>query len=92
MVADLLEIPFLKFAMKPLKRGFIKAQKELDLPFENIAAIGDQIFTDVIGANRVKMFSILVKPLAEKDLWMTRFKRPIEELVVKSYLKKQVDK
>ena len=38
------------------------------------------------------MFSILVKPLAEKDLWMTRFKRPIEELVVKSYLKKQVDK
>ena len=78
--------------MKPLKRGFIKAQKELDLPFENIAAIGDQIFTDVIGANRVKMFSILVKPLAEKDLWMTRFKRPIEELVVKSYLKKQVDK
>lgn len=92
MVADLLEIPFLKFAMKPLKRGFLKAQKELDLPFENIAAIGDQIFTDVIGANRVKMHSILVKPLAEKDLWMTRFKRPIEELVVKSYLKKQVDK
>ena len=27
MVADLLEIPFLKFAMKPLKRGFIKGLK-----------------------------------------------------------------
>lgn len=92
MVADLLGIPYLKMALKPLKIGFKKAQKELDIPFENIAAVGDQIFTDVIGANRVKMFSILVKPLDKKDLWMTRFKRPIEELVIKSYLKKQVDK
>ena len=92
MVADLLEISYIKFAMKPLKRGFKMAQKELGIPFENIAAVGDQIFTDVIGSNRVKMFSILVKPLDKKDLWMTRFKRPIEELVIKSYLKKQVDK
>lgn len=64
------------------------AQKRLEIPNENIAAIGDQIFTDVIGANRSKMFSILVKPLAEKDLWMTRVKRPIENLVIKNYLKK----
>ena len=92
MVADLLGIEYIKFAMKPLKRGFKMAQKELGIPFENIAAVGDQIFTDVIGSNRVKMFSILVKPLDKKDLWMTRFKRPIEELVIKSYLKKQVDK
>ena len=88
MVADLLGIEYIKFAMKPLKRGFKMAQKQLDVPFENIAAVGDQIFTDVIGANSVKMYSILVKPLAEKDLWMTRFKRPIEELVIKKYLKK----
>lgn len=88
MVADLLDIEYIKFAMKPLKRGFKMAQKKLEIPSENIAAIGDQIFTDVIGANRCKMFSILVKPLAEKDLWMTRFKRPIENLVIKKYLKK----
>lgn len=88
MVADLLEIPFIRFAMKPLKRGFKKAQKELGVPYENIAAVGDQIFTDVMGANSAKMFSILVKPLDKKDIWITRFKRPIEELVIKSYLKK----
>ena len=87
MVADLLQIEYIKFAMKPLKRGFKMAQKKLEIPNENIAAIGDQIFTDVIGANRMKMFSILVKPLAEKDLWMTKVKRPIEELVIKNYLK-----
>ena len=88
MVADLLGIEYIKFAMKPLKRGFKMAQKRLEIPNENIAAIGDQIFTDVIGANRSKMFSILVKPLAEKDLWMTRVKRPIENLIIKKYLKK----
>ena len=60
----------------------------INIPNENIAVVGDQIFTDVIGANCSKMHSILVEPLAEKDLWMTRFKRPIEELVIKKYLKK----
>lgn len=88
MVADLLKIEYIKFAMKPLKRGFKIAQEKLDIPNENIAAVGDQIFTDVIGANRMNMFSILVKPLAEKDIWMTRIKRPLEELVIKKYLKK----
>lgn len=88
MVADLLKIDYIKFAMKPLKRGFKLAQKELEISNENIAVVGDQIFTDVIGANRMKMHSILVKPLAEKDLWMTRFKRPIENFVIKKYLEK----
>ncbi len=88
MVADLLKIDYIKFAMKPLKRGFKLAKKELQIAEENIAVVGDQIFTDVIGANRMKMHSILVKPLAEKDLWMTRFKRPLENFVIKKYLEK----
>lgn len=88
MVANFLEIPYIKFATKPLKRGFKKALKQIELPAENIAAIGDQIFTDVIGANRMKMVSILVEPLAEKDIWMTKVKRPIENFIIKKYLKK----
>jgi len=88
-VGETLDISFIYFATKPLKRGFKKAQKELGLDSENIAVVGDQIFTDVIGANRSKMFSILVNPIAKKDIWITRFKRPIEELIVKSYVKKQ---
>lgn len=88
-VANFLEIDYIKFATKPLKRGFKLAQKKLKVAPENIAVIGDQIFTDVIGANRSKMHSILVEPLAEKDLFLTRFKRPLENLVIKNYLKKQ---
>ena len=50
--------------------------------------MGDQIFTDVIGANRAKMFPILVKPINEKDIWITKFKRPIENKIIQRYLKK----
>ena len=34
--------------------------------------------TDVIGANRAKMYSILTKPIDKRDIFMTRIKRPIE--------------
>ena len=44
--------------------------------------------TDVIGANRCKMFSILVKPIKEKDIIITKVKRPIENLIIKKYLNK----
>ena len=57
------------------------------MPAENIAGVGDQILTDVIGANRSKMFSILVKPISKEDIFMTRIKRPIEEIIIKRYQK-----
>ena len=86
-ISNTLDVPYIFFAKKPFKSGFKKAQKLLDLNEENIAAVGDQIFTDVIGANRCKMFSILVKPIKEKDYFVTKVKRPIENLVIKKYLK-----
>ena len=88
-VAETIEIPYIFFGTKPLKRGFNRAQKELNIQKENIAVVGDQIFTDVIGANRLNMFSILVEPVAEKDIFITKIKRPIEEMIIKKYLKEQ---
>ena len=44
--------------------------------------------TDVIGANRCKMFSILVKPIKEKDIFITKIKRPIENIIIKKYKEK----
>lgn len=88
MVAQKLDIPYFYFGTKPLKRGFKKAIKLLEEKEENIAAVGDQIFTDVIGSNRCKMFSILVKPLGQKDILMTRIKRPLENYIIKTYQNK----
>ena len=87
-VAEVLDIPFFHFAKKPFKSGFLKAQKLMGLEAKNIAAIGDQLMTDVIGSNRCNMFSILVKPIAEKDIFITKIKRPIENKIMERYFRK----
>ena len=86
MIAEKLGIPYFYFAMKPFKRGFKKAKKLLQLESKNIAVVGDQILTDVWGANRCNMFSILVKPINEKDFWITKIKRPIESKILKNIM------
>ena len=86
-VAEKLDIPFIYFAKKPLKSGFKKAKKILQLESKQIAVVGDQIMTDVIGANRSKMFSVLVKPIEEKDYLITKIKRPFERAIINKYLK-----
>lgn len=87
-VAQKLNIPYIFFAKKPFKFGFKRAKQKLSLEYKNIAAVGDQIFTDIIGANRCDMFSILVEPIEEKDYLVTKIKRPLERLIIKKYLKR----
>ena len=86
-ISEVLEVPYFYFAKKPFKFGFKKAKTLLNLENKNIAVVGDQIFTDVLGANRCKMYSILVKPIAEKDIWITVFKRPLENKIIEKYKK-----
>lgn len=89
-VSQKLEIPYTFFAKKPLKSGLNKAKTIMKLENEEVAVVGDQIFTDILGANRCKMFSILVDPIKEKDLFITIIKRPIENLI-KRKIKKEGD-
>lgn len=89
-VAKKLEIPYKMFARKPSKKGFMKIQKELKLEPEKIGVVGDQIFTDVIGGNRCKMFTILVDPVTSKDYWYTAWKRPIENKIKKKIKNRKI--
>lgn len=84
-VANALEIPYMYFAKKPLKYGFLKVQKKLQEESEKIGVVGDQIFTDIIGGNRCHMFTILVDPINPKDFWYTAWKRPMENRIKKKY-------
>lgn len=86
-VANALDIPYRNLAKKPFKKGFLEVQKTLKEEPQNIAAVGDQIFTDVIGGNRCKMFTILVEPIQKKEYWYTRWKRPIENVIKNKYKK-----
>lgn len=87
-VAEKLNIDYIMFAKKPLKSGFKRALSKLELKPEDVAVVGDQLFTDVIGAKRMNMFSILVKQVGEKDIFITKLKRPIENAIIKKYLEK----
>ncbi len=80
-VAKKLEIPYINFAKKPSKKGFLQVKEKLNLDCENIGVVGDQIFTDVIGGNRCQMYTILVDPVTEKDYWYTAWKRPLENMI-----------
>ena len=89
-IAKTLQIPYKHFAMKPLKRGFKYIQKETNIKPENIAVVGDQIFTDVLGGNRCGMTTILVDPIDDKkDYWYTAWKRPIENKIKNKYITKE---
>ena len=92
-VAKNLEIPYIYFAKKPFKRGFYRAKKLLEMEKNHeIGVVGDQLFTDVIGANRVKMVPILVQPVDKRDYWYTKVKRPIENIFIKRYIKSTEEK
>lgn len=90
-VAKKLEIPYEMFAKKPFKKGFQKVQQILNIKPENIAVVGDQIFTDIIGGNRCNMFTILVDPVDKKDYWYTAWKRPIENKIKKKIVKGEIN-
>lgn len=86
-VANALNIPYNYLAKKPFKSGFLKVQQELKENLDNIGVVGDQIFTDIIGGNRCKMFTILVDPIDKKDYWYTVWKRPLENKIKENYKK-----
>ena len=88
-IAKILDVPYIYFGKKPLKMGFKKAKKELKEDSKNIAVVGDQIFTDVIGGNRCKMITIIDEPINEKEYWYTKWKRQIENKIKEKIRKMQ---
>lgn len=82
-------IPSVCRAVKPRKHPFRKAMKMLGVTPGETAVVGDQIFTDILGGNRLGLFTILVEPMPGKEYWATEmFNRRLERLVLKRIRKK----
>lgn len=71
------------FSAKPLKRQYLRIIKENHLNKKNIAAIGDQIYTDIKGANNIDITSILVDPISKKESIITKINRIKENNLIK---------
>lgn len=81
---------FVYEALKPKRHGYNEASEEMNLPMNKIAAIGDQIFTDVWGAKRAGCFAILTKPLHKgNEGKFIAFKRVLEKPFVRKIQKEQ---
>jgi len=75
-------IPYICSARKPVRASFRKAIARLGLEPGQTVVIGDQMLTDVLGANRSGLRVILVKPIAPAQEGMaTRVNRLIERVV-----------
>ncbi len=89
--ADPLGLDFVSDSGKPLKKGYTAAMKKMGLSRHETAAVGDQLFTDVWGANfaGVKMLYVDPMELEPKSKRFIRFKRVLEKpFLPKKYVSK----
>ena len=80
-----LGIDYVTRACKPLTFGVTRACKKYGLPPKQVALIGDQIFTDVMGGNLKGLCTILVEPYEPERGWFFRLKRKLEKPVLRKY-------
>lgn len=89
-VARMLDIPYISRAVKPRKSPFRKAMDLMGTTPETTAVVGDQIFTDILGGNRMKLYTIWISPLSSTEFISTKAVRRLERLVVKRFRKKGI--
>jgi HAD superfamily phosphatase (TIGR01668 family) len=83
-IASQLNVRCIPNALKPLPFGFMRAMRGLDLHRSQIAVVGDQLFTDVLGAKFCGLYTILTEPIEAKDLPLTSFFRFFERIVLRN--------
>ncbi len=73
LVADRLQVDFISRAQKPLSAKYIEALSILGTRASETMAIGDQFYTDIVGGNRQKILTILVRPYTMPGYGWTKF-------------------
>ena len=63
-------IPCITHARKPLSKGINECLAKYKINAKHCALVGDQIFTDTMGANAVGVTSILVNAIDNHNVWL----------------------
>ena len=87
--ADAVQAKFVEDAHKPFRKNYLKAMELMHTDLNSCIFVGDQIFTDVYGARRCGMRTILVKPLHPKEEIQIVLKRYLEKIVLYFYQKEK---
>jgi HAD superfamily phosphatase (TIGR01668 family) len=75
-------IPAIPKAKKPRKKWFQQALDLLGTQVDDSIVVGDQVFTDVLGGNRMGLYTILVLPVDRREFYVTILQRTAEKLVL----------
>lgn len=81
-LAKALNVPAIWRAVKPRRGSFRRALRIMDLKPAKVAVVGDQIFTDILGGNRLGLHTILVRPLNKREFIVTRLIRHFEKVIL----------
>ncbi len=87
-VGAMLEVPTVGrwgIGRKPLQGGFAVALRLAGADAAQTAMIGDQLFTDILGGNRLGLVTVLVAPLSEREFFSTRLVRGLESRALASF-------
>ena len=76
-------VPAISKAVKPRRGAFRTACEAMGVKPQEAAIVGDQVFTDVLGGNRLGVYTILVAPVSGKEFVGTKFMRMLERVVLR---------
>ena len=82
-------VKYIEMAAKPSRRGYQRAMERLGTNPGNTVFIGDQLFTDILGAKNAGLKNILVKPIHPKEEIQVVLKRYLEKFVLHFYTKEE---
>ncbi len=82
LFSDPVGLPFVYKARKPMRKAFRRALRDMELQKDAVVVIGDQLLTDVLGGNRLGVYTVLVVPVAQTDGFVTKFNRKMERRIL----------
>ncbi len=81
--SDSIGLDCVAMSLKPTPFGFIRAKRKFGKKPNSVLVVGDQIYTDVLGANLGGMKSVLLEPRSEEHGWTIKLRRALEKSVRK---------
>jgi hypothetical protein len=81
-IADKLRVPIISAALKPMPFGFFRALSRLNEKAGNSVMIGDQLFMDILGANILGIYTILVDPITGEKNFFRKLMRQLERRIL----------
>ncbi len=82
-LSDYLGIPYVRGPMKPRRAMLRRALEKLGVPPEQAAIVGDQLFTDIWGGNRLGIYTIWVHPMHPREFFGTKISRMVERWILR---------